>query len=74
VETQTTGSCRRQSPILSVVLIAPHLYADKLRVGNGLFEIGAFGATDHGDFVLPCCAVAVPVVIPRRPISPNNDP
>jgi hypothetical protein len=37
-------------------------------------EIGAFGAADHVVFVLPCCPVEVPVVIPRRPISPNNDP
>jgi hypothetical protein len=74
VETQTTGSCRRQSPIQSVVLIVPHLYVEKLRVGNGLLEIGAFGAADHGVFVLPCCPMAVPVVLPRLPISLNNDP
>jgi hypothetical protein len=65
--TQTTGSCRRQSTIQSFVLI-------KLWVGNGLFEIGSFGAADHGIFVLPCCPVTAPVEQLRRPISPNNDP
>jgi hypothetical protein len=39
-----------------------------------LFEIGAFGAADHGVLVLPSCPVRVPAGQPRLTISPNKRP
>jgi hypothetical protein len=71
---QTTGFCRRQSPIQSFVFTLLHVFAEKLRVGNGLLEIGAFGVADHVIFVLPCCPAAVRFEQPRRTISLNIDP